>query len=317
MADGSNTIDLDLGNNGCVKVEELAELGVQVLHESAKALGEPARALRLPGGAIVMNIIPPQPFSDGLGGVGTFKAVHGDKLTFAQSAVRVAAKLGREIADIDADKHLSELGKQSKWVPPFHSAYRGAAVCAMEVEREAEKADKALRDFYEPPAISSGDTVGPIVDAEARNYIRSLKPEEMGKLAQRLNETDDPRIVRALLGIVRSPLPLMSNLEQTALAVWRNYRERSEPERLASMQNRAALARWARDVTEQATNAVLAMSHAMQQRIGKGDAALARGIRWGLFACVDEDHTRHLLPRFGFQPMEADEIRRARAAGVK
>lgn len=286
-------VDLDVGNNGPIKVADLVAQGAQVLSDGA--------ALRMPSGAVLQNIVPPMPFDDN------------DDLNFAQSCVSCALKYERKLADIAANPRFSDVGKVMEMLPAHHEAIRGAAVSLRKVELATDKIDKDLAGFYEPPAIGAGDTVSPLIDSEARNYIRSLSPDEVLKLINRLDETGDPRIMRALLGIVRSPLPIASLIEQSAHAAWRNLRERSEPDVLGKLQARKKLADWAGIVVSSASGLIAGRIQIAVRDAAKHDTKLAHGLRRGIFSTIDgDDFFRPALAKLGFaSPVENEEIRRA------
>jgi len=281
-----------------IKNEELTAIGGIVSQDG--------RAVTLPGGGTICSVQPPHGFENAA-----------DPLFMAQSGVYFAVKVASELKKIEADDSLSEIGKLRKIVPMHAQNARAAATVMQDVERNASAAKGDLEAFYAPPP-STNDVASVMVDAEARQRIRDLQGAALSKFLGGLveNVANDPRLERMVVGLVRSPLPLTTNAEMAVEAAWRNLCEARRPDELGKLKARVTLADWAMTISEQALSAVAGRIEKTRAALAtSSDINAARNLRESVFAALDEhDHTRPMIPRFGFHPEEIAIMRRARAA---
>jgi len=263
-----------------IKNEELTAIGGIVSQDG--------RAVTLPGGGTICSVQPPHGFENAA-----------DPLFMAQSGVYFAVKVASELKKIEADDSLSEIGKLRKIVPMHAQNARAAATVMQDVERNASAAKGDLEAFYAPPPST--------------NAVAALS-KFLGGLVE--NVANDPRLERMVVGLVRSPLPLTTNAEMAVEAAWRNLCEARRPDELGKLKARVTLADWAMTISEQALSAVAGRIEKTRAALAtSSDINAARNLRESVFAALDEhDHTRPMIPRFGFHPEEIAIMRRARAA---
>lgn len=158
-------------------------------------------------------------------------------------ALRSLGVLDTARARTAADETLSDLGR-SRAIDPIKAAARDKlAGAATELKRLTAYVDDLERRTFLPPTIERGDVEGALIDQEIRNYARATAGKDRVKFAESLN--GDPR---AVLAVMRSPVPMDPLIGQIAAAAWRENVTKVHPDAQKVVRYRAAL-EWASSTT--------------------------------------------------------------------
>jgi hypothetical protein len=102
--------------------------------------------------------------------------------------------------------------------------------------------------IFAVPPLSPHDSVGALLDREARDYVRSLSGPDRAAMLQQLSRGEAERMTLALL---RSPVPL-GNEERVAQQAWRTAVESANPDAVEQLAAETEQLRWAQLLMQRA-----------------------------------------------------------------
>ncbi len=134
-----------------------------------------------------------------------------------RNGINVMLVLQKKIADINNDLMLSDMAKNDKICPLRESAAKHIAGFVKQVlDYDADVARREAAMFV-VPAIDRKDAVTFLEDDSIRQYYFGLKGQE---LRVALDEIQKGNNSRALLALLRSPIPLPSVFNEVAFGTW-------------------------------------------------------------------------------------------------
>ncbi|TCO40431.1 hypothetical protein [Dokdonella fugitiva] len=226
--------------------ESFSELGVTPIWGQVER-GEPdgISALRLATGGVVALRAPLHANTD-----------HAE-FNHAAKVLRIAASAAKRIADVEADATRTDA-----WKAEQRRAI--AAAARNEIEGARVEAMKRIDEFAEadakscsPPPLAMNDAVGAAEDREVRDLWRAMSPDAQARLAHELMDGKHPR---ALVALMRSPMPLPGVLAATLPTAWANAMARANPREATLRSEAQERLAWLRTVVPQYVEAIDALA---------------------------------------------------------
>ena len=140
-----------------------------------------------------------------------------EALNPTRKGINVMLTLQKKILDINNDLMLTDLAKNDKIIPLRESAAKHIAGFVKQVSDY--DADVARREaaLFVVPAIDRKDAVTFLEDDSIRKYYFGLKDKELRVALDEIQKGNNPR---ALLALLRSPIPLPSVFKDVAVGTW-------------------------------------------------------------------------------------------------
>lgn len=169
-------------------------------------------------------------------------------LLHAGRAMTALLRLDRHVAEADADRMLSDLGKREKLKAARADAARSLAQQAVAIRGHRTAHDQRLHALYDPAVIAKDDLASLLLDREARDHWRDLNDDGRMMLAAEMASTGaHDRIALALL---RGLVPLANPYADLVSKGWRAAVAKREPSKAAQIATETGDVQWAESVID-------------------------------------------------------------------
>lgn len=162
------------------------------------------------------------------------------------AAVEALDTLTKETQDALSDGRLSTMGRQEKLSEPQARAVNGLALLNGQLDAFASNLERRLRDHLAVDVLGPGLAQTALDDAELRRWWNGASSDDKNAVLQ--NAGSDAQCERAIVAVLRSPVPTITNPEVKAVQeVWAAVRNAKDPAEAQAIDGQQRGLDWARN----------------------------------------------------------------------
>lgn len=152
-----------------------------------------------------------------------------------RAAVQHLADTAEEIAKVEADATLSELGKARKLEPLRKELIKKIAGNDANVDVDERHWNAQEAELLAVPKVDPGNTVAAVEDREIRDWWRAQSQDDRSKIMQRMQA--EPGNERLMIAMLRSPIPQLDHEVKFMRELWNQLARLNDPAKAFAIQD--------------------------------------------------------------------------------